>query len=295
MYHWCTANADLPGDTVHYFADTAVKAATLAAQVLLKHFCKHHGAENSIDVLQQEARDLCAQFTSSDDHEANRIIIDVLHKSCPSHNILTKDTGLIDNNSAYTWIINALVGRDNFLNHNPFFSVSVCLSYDNEPITGVILSPFVEEMIVARRGHGCTLNGRPARVSSTRDLARTCIVGSPGAETDNKRFAEMEYSRHRQIKDFRMTGSAAVECYMVAAGRVDGFTLLNASLTDVAAGILAVQEAGGRATDFHGRAWSPNETGLLLSNGLVHDAIVEELQNDGLVCKEQTLAGFVGD
>lgn len=280
---------------MHYFADTAVKAATLAGQVLLEHFCKHQTAENSIDVLQPEAGDLRAQFTSSVDHKANRVIIDVLHKTCPSHNILTKDTGLIDNNSAYTWIINALVGRDNFLNHNPLFSVSVCLSYDNEPITGVILSPFVEEMIVARRGHGCTLNGRPAKVSSTRDLARTCIVGCPGGATDNKRFAEMEYSLHRQIKDFRKIGSAAVECYSVATGRVDGFTSLNASATDVAAGILAVQESGGRATDFHGRAWSFNKTDLLLSNGLVHDAIVENLHSAGVVWKEQTLAGLVGD
>ena len=93
----------------------------------------------------------------------------------------------------------------------------------------------------------------------------------------------MEYALHQQIKDFRKIGSAAVECYMVAAGRVDGFTTLNIDSWDVAAGVLAVQEAGGRVTDFNGQPWNLQKTDLLVSNGLVHDAILGELANAGVV------------
>lgn len=267
---------------MHYFADTAVEAATLAGKALVGNFRKHQANVYGDEILSVGNRSLSKEVTSNNDHEADKIIIDLLRDRCPDHNLLTEETGLIDNGSPYTWIIDPLDGSSNFLNHNPFFAVSICLAYEDEPITGVIFSPFIEEMIVARKDQGCTVNGRPVRVSSTDELAKTYVVGCPGGEKNNIRFAEMEYALHQQIKDFRKIGSAAVECYMVAAGRVDGFTTLNISSWDVAAGVLAVQEAGGRVTDFHGRPWTLEQTDLLVSNGLVHDALLAELQGAGI-------------
>lgn len=268
---------------MHYFADTAVEAATLAGNALVAKFRKHHASVYGDEILSVSNRSLSKEVTSSSDHEADKIIIDLLAKRCPQHNLLTEETGLIDNGSPYTWIIDPLDGSSNFLNHNPFFAVSICLTYEDEPITGVIFSPFIQEMVVARKNQGCTLNGRPVRVSTTKELAKTYVVGCPGGEKNNIRFAEMEYALHQQIKDFRKIGSAAVECYMVAAGRVDGFTTLNISSWDVAAGVLAAQEAGGRITDFNGRPWTLEKTDLLVSNGLVHDQILAELKNAGVV------------
>ncbi len=267
---------------MHYFADLAVEAATLAGKALVGNFRKHHANVYGDQVLSVGNRSLSKEVTSSNDHEADKIIIDLLRDRCPDHNLLTEETGLIDNGSPYTWIIDPLDGSSNFLNHNPFFAVSICLAYENEPITGVIFSPFIEEMIVARKDQGCTVNGRPVRVSDTDEIGRTYVVGCPGGEKNNVRFAEMEYALHQQIKDFRKIGSAAVECYMVAAGRVDAFTTLSISSWDVAAGVLAVQEAGGRATDFHGNPWTLDQTDLLVSNGLVHDAILAELASAGI-------------
>ncbi len=267
---------------MQYFADTAVKAATSAGQALLGNFRRQHASVYGAEILSVGSRTLSKEITSSNDHEADKLIIEVLQKECPSHNLLTEETGLIDNGSPYTWIIDPLDGSSNFLNHNPFFAVSICLAYNDEPITGVILSPFIEEMVVARKGQGCTLNGRRVRVSSTKELAKTYVVGCPGGEKNNIRFSKMEYALHQQIKDFRKIGSAAVECYMVATGRVDGFTTLNIDPWDVAAGVLAAQEAGGLVTDFNGEPWKLNKTDLLVSNGLVHDEILAELSNAGI-------------
>lgn len=268
---------------MEYFTDTAVKAATLAGQALANNFRKHHASVYGAEILSVGSRTLSKEVTSSNDHEADKLIIEVLQEHCPSHNLLTEETGLIDNGSPYTWIIDPLDGSSNFLNHNPFFAVSVCLAYNNEPITGVILAPFLEEMVVARKGQGCTLNGRRVTVSATTELPKTYVVGCPGGEKNNVRFSKMEFALHQQIKDFRKIGSAAVECYMVAAGRVDGFTTLNISSWDVAAGVLAAQEAGGRVTDFNGAPWTLEQTDLLVSNGLVHDEILAELKNAGVV------------
>ena len=275
---------------MQYFADTAVKAATLAGQALVRNFRKQHASVYGDEILSVGNRSLSKEVTSSNDHEADRIILDLLGRDCPDHNLLTEETGLVDKGSPYTWIVDPLDGSSNFLNHNPFFAVSICLAYENKPITGVILSPFIEEMVVARKGQGCTLNGRPVTVSTTSELARTYVVGCPGGEKNNVRFAEMEYALHQQIKDFRKIGSAAVECYMVAAGRVDAFTTLNISSWDVAAGVLAAEEAGGRVSDFNGRPWTLEKSDLLVSNGLVHNAVLSELDNAGVTVKPQTRA-----
>ncbi len=120
------------------------------------------------------------------------------------------------------------------------------------------------------------------RVSDTTELARTYIVGCPGGDPDNKRFAKMEYTLHQRNKDFRKIGSAAVEAYMVAAGRVDAFTTLNISPWDVAAGVLCAEEAGGKVTDFNGDPWDLQKTDMLVSNGHVHYAVLAELQSAGI-------------
>ena len=270
---------------MQYFTDTAVKAATLAGRALLGNFRRHHASVYGANILSVGSRTLSKEVTSSNDHEANRLIVEVLGEYCPSHNLLTEEMGLIDKGSAYTWIVDPLDGSSNFLNHNPFFAVSVCLAYDNEPITGVILAPFIEEMVVARKGQGCTLNGRRICVSTTTQFSKSYIVGCPGGEKDNIRFSKMEYALHQQIKDFRKIGSAAVECYMVAAGRVDGFTTLNIDSWDVAAGVLAAQEAGGRVTNFKGEPWRLDKTDLLVSNGLLHDEMLAEINGAGISVK----------
>ena len=240
----------------------------------MRNFRNHQASVSGDEIISVANRTLSKEITSSNDYEADKIIIDLIRSRCPDHNILTEETGHIDNGSPYTWIIDPLDGSSNFLNHNPFFAVSICLAYEDVPITGVIFSPFLEEMIVARKDQGCTVNGRPVKVSNTANLEKTYVVGCPGGEKNNIRFAEMEYALHQQIKDFRKIGSAAIECYMVAAGRVDAFTTLNISPWDVAAGVLCTLEAGGKVTDFHGEPWTLDKTDLLVSNGLVHDAVL---------------------
>jgi myo-inositol-1(or 4)-monophosphatase len=268
---------------VDYFTDVAILAATLAGNRLLQNFRRHHATILGQQVRSVESRTLSKEVTSTNDYEADRIVIDVLTERCPEHNLLTEETGLVDRGSRYTWVVDPLDGSSNFLNHNPFFAVSVCLTFDKRPITGVIFSPFLEEIAVARRGHGCTVNGRKVSVSPTRELARTYIVGCPGGEKHNRRFAKMEYALHSGIKDFRKIGSAAIEAYMVAAGRVDAFTTLKISPWDVAAGVLCAEEAGGRVSDFNGEPWDLEKTDLLVSNGHIHDAVLQQLQEAGVV------------
>lgn len=267
---------------MEYYADVAITAATLAGNRLLQNFRRHHAVILGQQVNSVQNRSLSKEVTSAMDHEADRIVIDLITERCPDHNLLTEETGLVDRGSPYTWIVDPLDGSSNFLNHNPFFAVSICLAKDNVPITGVVFSPFLEEIAVARRGQGCTINGRRVSVSSTSEFSKAYIVGCPGGDKNNVRFAKMEYALHQNIKDFRKIGAAAIEAYMVASGRVDAFTTLQISPWDVAAGVLCAEEAGGRVTDFHGEPWNLNKSDLVVTNGLLHDDILAQIQASGV-------------
>ncbi len=267
---------------MEFMVKTAVEAATSAGEYLLKNFKRHQVEIGGNDTLSVGNRGLSKEITSANDNVADRIIIDLISDRYPDHNLLTEETGLIDNGSPYTWIVDPLDGSSNFVNHNPFFAVSICLALENVPISGVIFSPYLQEIVVARHGHGCTLNGRPVRVSTTSRLDKSYIVSCPGGDPDNHRFARMGYTMLQTVKDFRMMGSAAIEAYMIAAGRADAFITLNISPWDVAAGVICVQEAGGSVTDLEGNPWQLDKSDLLMSNGLLHDAILSELGAAGI-------------
>lgn len=260
-----------------FFTKTAVDAAVLAGKHLLNSYKRHHIEIYGSDTLSVSERGLTKEVTSIRDHEADEIIINLIRDRHPQHNMMTEETGDIDNGSPYTWIIDPLDGSSNYVNHNPFFCVSVCLAFENRPITGVIFAPFIEELAVARKDHGCTLNGRRVNVSDTAELKTGYIVGCPGGDPNTKRFAKMSYALNESCKDFRKMGSAAIEAYTVAAGRVDSFVTLNISPWDIAAGALCVEEAGGVVTNYNGEPWDMTQSDVCMSNGKMHDEILEKL------------------
>jgi len=280
---------------MEFFSKTAVDAALLAGKHLLSKYKRHHIEIYGSDTVSVSNRGLTKEVTSSLDHEADRIIIDLIQDRHPGHNLLTEETGWINNGSPYTWVVDPLDGSSNYVNHNPFFCVSVCLTCENIPITGVIFAPFIEEIAVARKGHGCTVNGRRVLVSSTLNLSKAYIVGCPGGDLNNRRFAKMSYSLNEAIKDFRKMGSAAIEAYTVATGRVDSFVTLNISPWDIAAGALCVEEAGGMVTDFDGNPWNMEKSDVCMSNGKIHDAILEKIAIVNRSSPEFTEAGLLAD
>jgi myo-inositol-1(or 4)-monophosphatase len=76
----------------------------------------------------------------------------------------------------------------------------------------------------------------------------------------------------------RRAGSAALDLCCVACGRFDGFWEFNLNPWDTAAGVLIVEEAGGKVTDFKGGPFQLNSRETLASNGLVHPALLSEFE-----------------
>jgi myo-inositol-1(or 4)-monophosphatase len=76
----------------------------------------------------------------------------------------------------------------------------------------------------------------------------------------------------------RRPGSAAIDLCYVAAGRFDGFWEEELKPWDTAAGVLIVQEAGGRISTFDGSAFDVSAKNVVASNVRLHDQILAVLK-----------------
>jgi myo-inositol-1(or 4)-monophosphatase len=145
---------------------------------------------------------------------------------------------------------------------------------------GVIYDALRDECFTAEKGRGAFLNGRRLRVSSTKTLEESLLCTG---------FAYAVRETHYNLDNFRQfvlraqgvrrDGSAAMNLAYVAAGRFDGFWERGIQAWDMAAGVLMVQEAGGKVTDISGKAFDLMAENALASNGKTHGAIFKILKN----------------
>ncbi len=215
------------------------------------------------------------------DKLSDEIIKKAIEKNFPDHSYLTEETGLVDKKSDYLWIIDPLDGTSNFVNHNPFFSVSIALWHNHKPILGVIEAPMLKERFVAFSGKGAYIydllrnKRKPAQVSSVNKIKDSYWVFCEGGEKNQKRIAKIFSYVYPQVKEFRKIGSAALELAMVGSGRADGYITTKIRFWDIAAGIIFVKEAGGEILKFKRQSYSwkeflnSNNFNLMACNGKV--------------------------
>ena len=172
-----------------------------------------------------------------------------------STSILAEESGALDNDGEYTWVIDPLDGTLNFLQGIPHFAISVAVMKGKHLEHGIIVDPIRNEEFVASRGYGAQLNGKRIRVSRRTKLSE-CVLGTgiPPGEIAARLDSYMP-SLHRLTagtRGIRRAGSAALDLAYVAAGRTDGFWEMGLSKWDIAAGIVLVREAGGFVADLAG-------------------------------------------
>jgi len=207
------------------------------------------------------------------DQGSERLITGLIRKKYPDHAVLAEESGMHSHGSRFLWVVDPLDGTANFINCNPFFSVSMAVQVDSETILAAIYAPFLGEMYFAERGKGALLNGKRINVSEVSDIQSSYVVTCEGGERSKERIAKIRYAVSSKVMDLRKIGSAALECAWVATGRADAFVSMNMPPWDVAAGVLLVQEAGGKVTDFSGKAWKLAQMDFLVTNGKVHESL----------------------
>ena len=216
------------------------------------------------------------------DHASEKAIMDVIKKNYPDHHILTEESGDLIQDSSYKWIIDPIDGTVNFAHRIPICCISIALEHNKKMILGAIYNPYINELFVAERGQGATLNDKPISVSKKENVINACLVtGFPYTYLDAANGPLQIFERFiRKGIPVRRLGSAAIDLCWVAAGRFDGFYEHKLEAWDSAAGFLIVEEAGGRVTDFKGNKFSPYQPHVLATNGIIHDEMLAVINNE---------------
>jgi myo-inositol-1(or 4)-monophosphatase len=185
----------------------------------------------------------------------------------------------LDPEGGRRWYIDPLDGTTNYIHSFPVFASSIALEIGGRMSVGVTYGPMLDEMFTATRGGGAWLNGD--RMSVSRVAARNRTLFGTGFPFRARRYLDVYLESFKYFfnnsRGVRRGGSATLDFAYLAAGRLDAFWEMTLSPWDMAAGVVLIEEAGGRVTDFFGGDRYLDEGHVVASNGQFHDWMLEQL------------------
>lgn len=256
--------------------NTMERAARRAARGLLRDF-------GEVERL-QVSRKGPADFVSSADRDAEKILVEELSKARPDYGFVLEESKNVEaRDGEHYWVIDPLDGTTNYLHGLPHFAISLALMHRGDVVAGLILDPVKDELFFAERGRGAYMNDHRLRVSGRRAMT-DCVLatgipfhGKPGHDLFH---AELQ-SLTDQVAGIRRFGVASLDLAYVAAGRFDGFWERGLKRWDIAAGIVLVREAGGIVSDMRGRAKMLETGDIIAANSEMHLPLVKVLRDVG--------------
>lgn len=253
------------------FLDIATEAALSAGAILQAYWGK-------LDAVEEKGRP--GDLLTIADKEAEAAILKVLQRHVPEHSILAEESGQLgDNKNEYLWAIDPLDGTTNYAHQYPIAAVSVGLLISGTPQVGAVYNPFRDELFRAANGLGATRNGRPIQVSQTSALSKSLLVTGfayDRRETSDNNYAEFCHLTHL-TQGVRRSGSASLDLCDVACGRLDGYWERGLAPWDITAGVVLVEEAGGKVTAYDRSPLVVPSGRILATNGQIHDQLSTEL------------------
>ncbi|MDJ1182675.1 inositol monophosphatase family protein [Roseofilum casamattae] len=253
------------------YLDVATEAALAGGAVVMSYYGK-------LQDIRSKGRP--GDVVTEADQASEAVVLDIIQRHFPDHCILAEESGERgDRQSPYLWAIDPLDGTTNYAHSYPNFSVSIGLLIDGVPQVGVVFDPHRQELFRAAKGLGATLNRKAIAPSATTQLSDSLLVTGfayDRRETPDNNYAEFCYFTHL-TQGVRRGGSAALDLAYVACGRLDGYWERGLSPWDITAGIVLVEEAGGKVTAYDG---SPQDLGsgrLLATNSHLHPEMITQL------------------
>jgi histidinol-phosphatase len=245
----------------------AIEAAKAAAEVALHYFRTNLKVETKADRTP----------VTQADRECEAKIIEILSQRFPAYGFLGEETGERAGQGNARWIIDPIDGTKNFIRGIPFFATLIALEENGDITAGVVSAPAIDDLLYARKGQGAFANDRQVHVSDVAELSQSMLVH--GGLKDLKvrpcwePFLRLVDATARQRGFGDALGHSIVIC-----GQAEITLEPEIKPWDVAATKILVTEAGGRFSDFAGTP-SIYTGNAVISNGHVHEAVVNILQN----------------
>ncbi|MGD8561496.1 MAG: inositol monophosphatase family protein [Desulfarculaceae bacterium] len=234
---------------IRAWLDTALEAAKAGTSVLKKLW------GHSLTVQSKSRFD----FVTDADQKSEAAILEVIRRRHPDHLILAEESSQDFKKARGTekalWIVDPLDGTTNFIHGFPHVAVSVAVAVNGQPLAGVVVDVFRDEVFYASKGQGAWLGNTRLQVSQAADPAQALLLtGFPFRQKHRLQdFLGLFTELFEQVSGIRRAGAAALDLAYVAAGRAEGFWEIGLNPWDVAAGAILITEAGGVIDDFSGK------------------------------------------
>jgi myo-inositol-1(or 4)-monophosphatase len=254
--------------TITIASEIARRAGALLLEYLHRGVKTEYKGAGTVDVV------------TDADRASEKLIVESLRAAFPNHGIVGEEGSRSQSANECLWYVDPLDGTTNFAHGLPVFCVSLGLARKNEVIAGVVFDPTRKELFAAERGSGATLNGEPIHVSKIFTLGESLLgTGFPSKKRHLNPNIHFYHQLTLKSHGLRRAGSAALDLACVASGRYDGYWEFNLNAWDTSAGVLLVEEAGGKVTHVDGSKFDVAVSrDVLATNGLIHSELMTEMQ-----------------
>jgi myo-inositol-1(or 4)-monophosphatase len=254
-----------------------IDAARKAARGLARDF----GEVTELQVSKKGAGD----FVTNADLKAEQTLFEILTKARPGYSFLGEERGMVEGtDKTHTWIVDPLDGTTNFMHAIPHFAVNIALQREGEVVAGVTYNPITHDLFWVEKGRGAFLGAeKRLRVAARKHLDESVLatgvpfVGKPG----HGQFLKELHQVSQKVAGVRRFGAASLDLAWVAAGRFDAYWERNLKPWDVAAGVLMVQESGGKVSTIEEHGDPVQGASILASNPELHPQVLKALQAAG--------------
>lgn len=250
----------------------AERAAAAGAAVALDSFRQDIPIETKggkTDVVTQADRDTQAR------------VIEIIHESFPDDAVVGEEEDALKSvpDEGAVWIVDPIDGTNNYVRDIRTWTTSVAAVVDGDPVAAANALPALGDTYTADTENAYR-DGNAIAVSDEADPEKATVCPTLWWNFERREeYAAATRETVERFGDLRRFGSAQAVLAMVADGSLEGtFSNVYPNPWDTVAGVHLVRQAGGRVTDLDGDRWRHDSTGIVASNGDVHDELLAAAQ-----------------
>lgn len=254
-------------DSASNFLRVALAAAAEAARISRGYYAGNFTVSTKADMTPVTQADI----------ECEQAIRGMLTEHFPEHGFYGEETGRLQEDAEYLWLVDPIDGTKGFVRQYPFFSTQIALMQNGEIVLGVSSGTMMDELAWAEKGRGAWLNGVRLTVSDIDDAQRAAVsTGNLRSLAESAGWPSLgeivaRADRIRGYGDF-------YHYHLLAAGKIEAVIESDVNILDIAALSIIVTEAGGIFTDLNGEKPGLETRSVLAANPALHAGYLESLR-----------------